>query len=162
MLRTREVIPPLTIHTPEGRTVRAWDFKQKRNLVIVFLDSACEACDDFLRRLSERADELHEKETVALVVFLESPPALVTDILPRGIIAGADFPGFAARAFLGSDALSSDGLGRRGVFITDRYGEIFTQWTISGHEFPSTGEIIGWLDQIEISCEECFPPDQPL
>jgi hypothetical protein len=34
MLRTRQLIPPLTIQTPDGRTVRAWDFKQKRNLVL--------------------------------------------------------------------------------------------------------------------------------
>ncbi|MGH9683131.1 MAG: peroxiredoxin family protein [Candidatus Acidiferrales bacterium] len=155
------MIPPLTIHTTEGRTVRAWDFKQKKNLVIIFLDSDCEPCRDFLRRLSERAQELRQKEALALVVFLQSQPASETDVLPQGIVVGVDFSGRSARAFLGDDALSSYGLARRGVFIADRYGEIFAQWTISGHEFPQIGEIVAWLDQIEISCEECFPPDPP-
>jgi len=30
------LIPPVTARTAEGRIVRAWDYKQKRNLVIAF------------------------------------------------------------------------------------------------------------------------------
>ena len=37
VLRTREIIPPVTGRTADGAVVRAWDYKQKRNLVIAFL-----------------------------------------------------------------------------------------------------------------------------
>ena len=35
-LLMRRLIPPVTARTAEGRSVRAWDYKQKRNLVIAF------------------------------------------------------------------------------------------------------------------------------
>jgi AhpC/TSA family len=112
VLRNRQLIPPLTIHTPDGRTVRAWDYKQKKNLVIVFLDANCGPCEEFLRALTASAAALREKDAVALLVFLEQPARLLTDSLPPGIIVGSDMPGRSARAFLGEDAFASGGFVR--------------------------------------------------
>ncbi|MGB9244305.1 MAG: hypothetical protein WCC03_13205 [Candidatus Acidiferrales bacterium] len=158
MLRNRQLIPPLTIHTPEGRTVRAWDYKQKKNLVIAFLDTDCAPCEEFLRALEASAAALREKEAVALVVFLEQPARRVTDSLPPGIIIGADTPGNSARAFLGEDAFASHGFVRGGVFVTDHYGELFAQWTINRHKFPAIAEILAALDYVEMACDECSTP----
>ena len=158
MLRTRQLIPPLSVHAPDGRTIRAWDFKQKKNLVIAFLDTDCELCADFLRKLAARAADLREKETVALAVFLTPPPAVLTDSLPKEIVAGCDMSGYGARAYLGDDAFSARGLVRRGVFVADRYGELFAQWPITAHKFPALEEIISSLNQIEMACEECSAP----
>ena len=158
VLRNRQLVPPLTIHTPDGRTVRAWDYKQKKNLVIAFLDTDCGPCEEFLRALVTNAAELREKDAVALVVFLEQPARRVTDSLPSGIIVGADMPGNSARAFLGEDAFASRGFVRGGVFVTDRYGELFAQWTISSHKFPAIAEIFAALDHVEMACDECSTP----
>ncbi|HYL67923.1 MAG TPA: hypothetical protein VEX69_02060 [Candidatus Limnocylindria bacterium] len=162
MLRTRQLIPPINLHTPDGRTIRAWDFKQKRNLVIAFLDADCALCTDFLRQLAARAAELREKETAALVVFLAPPPAAVTDSLPKEIIAGCEVSGYGARAYLGDDAFSARGLVRRGVFVVDRYGELFAQWPLAAHNFPAIEEIFRSLDHIEMACEECSTPAWPV
>jgi peroxiredoxin len=158
MLRTRQLIPPLSLHTPDGRTIRAWDFKQKKNLVIAFLDTDCELCADFLRQFASRAADLRGKETVALAVFLAPPPAAVTDSLPKEIIAGCDMSGHSARAYLGDNAFSAHGLVRRGVFVADRYGELFAQWPLAAHKFPALEELFSSLDQIEMACEECSTP----
>lgn len=152
MLRTRQLIPPLSIHTPDGRTVHAWDYKQKKNLVIAFLDSDCAQCDDFLRWLAGRAADLREREAVALVIYLAPPPSALADFLPKEIIAGCDVPGNGARAFLSDDAFSARGLVRRGVFVADRYGELSAQWPIAAHEFPALAEILSSLDLIEMAC----------
>jgi len=161
MLRTRQLIPPLNLHTPDGRTIRAWDFKQKQNLVIAFLDVDCALCADFLRQLAAHAADLRERETVALAVFLAPPPAALTDSLPKEIIAGCDMSGYGARAYFGGDAFSARGLVRRGVFIADRYGELFAQWTLAAHNFPTLAEIFNSVDQIEMACEECSTPAWP-
>jgi hypothetical protein len=161
MLRTRQLIPPLSLHAPDGRTVRAWDFKQKKNLVIVFLDADCALCADFLWQLAARAADLREKETVALVIFLAPPPAALTDSLPKDIIAGCDMSGHSARAYLGDDAFSARGLVRGGVFVADRYGELFAQWPLAAHKFPALEEIFRSFDQIEMACEECSTPLWP-
>jgi hypothetical protein len=152
MLRTRQLIPPLSLHTPDGKTVRAWDFKQKKNLVIAFLDVDCVLCAEFLRQLSSRAAMLGEKEAVALAVFLAPPPAAISDALPKEIIAGCDMPGTGARAYLDDDAFSSRGLVRGGVFVADRYGELFAQWSLAGHKFPAMEEIFSALGHTENVC----------
>jgi hypothetical protein len=161
MLRVRQLIPPLSLHTPDGRTIRAWDLKQKKNLVIAFLDADCAMCTDFLRPLVARAADLREKETVALAVFLALPPAALTDSLPKEIIAGCDMSGYGARGYLGDDAFSARGLVRRGVFVADRYGELFAQWPLAAHNFPALEEILGSLEQTEVACEECSRPTWP-
>jgi peroxiredoxin len=153
-LRTSQMIPPLSLHTPDGRTIRAWDFKQKMNLVIAFLDTDCALCADFLRQLAVRAADLREKQAIALAVFLAPPPAALTDFLPKEVIAGCDMPGHGARAYLGDDAFSAKGLVRRGVFVADRYGELFAQWPLARDKFPVVAEIFSSLDQIEMACEE--------
>jgi hypothetical protein len=156
--RNRQLVPPLTIHTPDGRSVRAWDYKQKKSLVIAFLDTDCAPCEEFLRTLVASAAALREKEAVALLVFLEQPTRRLTDSLPPGIIVGSDMPGNSARAFLGEDAFASRGFVRGGVFVTDRYGELFAQWTIERHKFPAIAEIFAALDYVEMACDACSAP----
>jgi peroxiredoxin len=154
MLRPRQLIPALTLHAPDGRTIRACDFKQKKNLVIAFLDTDCISCLEFLQQLAARASDLREKEAVALVVFLEPPSRRISDALPEEVHAGSDMPGRAARAYLGEDAFSSRGLIRRGVFVADRYGELFAEWVIAKHEFPEAEEVLDYFDQIEMAYKD--------
>jgi peroxiredoxin len=152
MLRLRQLIPPMTVHTPDGRNVRAWDFKQKKNLVVAFLDAGCAPCGDFLLRFAARAADLRASEAVVLAVFLEPPAREFSDFSPLEIIAGSDMPARAVRAYLGDDALSSRGLERRGVFVADRYGELFARWTLPEHDFPAIDEILASLEHAGIAC----------
>ncbi|HEY4740488.1 MAG TPA: redoxin domain-containing protein [Candidatus Acidoferrales bacterium] len=159
MLRTREIIPPLTLHALDGRTVRAWDFKQKKNLIILFLDAGCVLCEDYLRRIAADAAAWKENGAVVLVALLGSPSRAVTDFLPDNIIVGLDPSGRAANAYLGRDTLAPAGDARLGVFVTDRYGELIAQWEIgTNHEFPSPGSLRAHLERIEMSCDECSTP----
>ena len=161
MLHNRQLIPPLTIHTPDGRTVQAWDYKQKKNLVVAFLDAHCAPCEEFLRLLASNSAVLRERDAVALLVFLEQPPRLLTDSLPAEVIIGADTPGRSARAFLGDDAFAAPGFVRGGVFVTDRYGELSAQWSIERHKFPALAEILGALDFVQMACDSCANPAWP-
>ncbi|MGH9739030.1 MAG: peroxiredoxin family protein [Candidatus Acidiferrales bacterium] len=162
MVHARELIPPLTLRTPQGRTVRAWDFKQKRNLVIAFLDASCPRCEAFVRTLASRAADLRENEAVALFVFAEIPSSVLHDSASPEIISGFDLGGHGRRLFLGEERLSACGLSRRGVFVTDRYGEISARWVVEGHGFPRIEEILSSLHLVEIACEECSVPHWPV
>jgi hypothetical protein len=135
-----------------GHIVRAWDFKQKKNLVIVFLDPNCAPCEEFLRQLAQRAQDLAAREAIALAVFLELPPLGFAESMPREVVVGVDVSGRSARAFLGEDAISPGSRGGRGVFVTDRYGELSAQWIVAQHEFPTVDEIFTTLHGIEIAC----------
>ena len=161
MLRNRTLIPPLSIHTPDGRVVRAWDFKQKKNLLVVFLDASCGPCEGFLQRIAAQSAALRAREAVVLVALLEAPSARLAEALPAEILVGCEMSGRAARAFLGEDALSSRGLEQRGIFVTDRYGELFWQWVSRSHEFPAVGEILSSLEHAEMACDQCGAPAWP-
>lgn len=156
------MIPPLTLRQTDGRMIRAWDFKQKRNLVIAFLDVGCSICERFLRTVTAHAEEFRQREAVVLLVFLQQPGPSACGNLPAEIIAGMDVSGSSARRFLGEDALSTPGLARRGVFVTDRYGELYDQWIAEEHEFPAVQEILSSLDGIELACDECGVSHWPI
>jgi hypothetical protein len=139
-----------------GRNVQAWDYKQKKNLVIVFLHAGCASCADFFDRLASQASDLKEREAVALIVYLETLPMALVEPLPPEIVVGADISGRSLRAYSGEEAAGSGGLDTLGVFVTDRYGDLYAQWVVRrDHQFPGIVEILGRLGQIEIACEEC-------
>ena len=160
-LRARRLIPPLTLRQPDGSEIRAWDFKQKKNLVVVFLDEHCLQCEAFIRDVAARAAELREKEAVVLLAFPQEPGQSLRAFASDPLFPGATTP-HHVRAFLGENALSLEGLSRRGTFVTDRYGEIADLWITRGHCFPHTDQILSSLNRVEIACEECEVPFWPV
>lgn len=142
MLPPCQIIPPLTLHAADGRTIHAWDFKQKKNLVIVFLHDDCSRCEEFLRQLSVAAPLWKENETVILASVFAPPSRALTDSLDGSVIVGVDRTGQSAAAYLGKNALSPYGLITPAIFQTDRYGELTTQWEIKNdHNFPSIAKL---------------------
>ena len=160
MLHVGHVIPPLTLRTAEGRIIRAWDFKQRSNLVIGFLDAECSVCEAFVRTLRAHAGELREKEAKALFLVPDGFSMSGSGMLSSEVIVGADIDNQSVRRFVGTVVPSAQRR-CRGLFITDRYGELASQWIVPEHEFPAVRDILGALDLVEIACEECFPPHWP-
>ena len=161
-VHARQLIPPLTLRTLQGLTVHAWDFKQKRNLVIAFLDAGCSNCNAFVELLMRYSAALREMEAVALLVFPETSMPLLNAPSSPLVITGFDRDGRGSRAFLGEGCESPGGRVHRGVFVTDRYGELSVQWIIGEHKFPGIDEILSALNLVEIACEECSVPHWPV
>jgi hypothetical protein len=161
MLTLHQVIPPLTTRTAAGEIVRAWDYKQKKSLLIAFLHGDCSHCRAFVERLSSRASQLTELESAALVVFLESALPPIEAVPP--VILTSDTTGRAVQGYLGKDVFGSTGLARVGVFVTDRYGSLFAQWEArEADELPPVADALKWLAHTQIVCEECSTPQWPL
>jgi hypothetical protein len=154
MLTLRQLIPPLTARTPAGETVRAWDHKQKKNLLIAFLHAECPLCQAFAVRVASRAADLADREAVALLITLDFPR---WGLAPSPhVVPAADTNGRAAQEYLGQDVFSSMGLARVGLFIADRYGELFAQWQARDADaLPPLAEALKTLAYIQIRCEEC-------
>jgi len=164
MLKVRQMIPPVTARAADGRVVQAWDWKQKRSLLIAFLHAECRECEAFLARVVREAARLAELEATALVILPEPPAVRLSDGMPAHIVLAADVSGRSQRAYLGRDALETSRHARAasiGVFVTDRYGELAAQWC-GGHEsLPGMPDALGWLHQVQIACEECGSPHWP-
>lgn len=164
MLQPRQMIPPVTARAADGRVVQAWDYKQKRSLLIAFLHAECAECEAFVARVVREAARLAELEATALVVLPQPPPARLALGPPPHIVLAADVSGRAQRAYLGKDASEARPhrrTGGVGVFVADRYGELVAQWC-GGHEsLPGLPDALGWLYQTQIACEECGSPHWP-
>jgi hypothetical protein len=155
VLHARQLIPPITVRTIDGKQVHAWDYKQRRNLVIAFLHADCQCCNAWLGELASRAPELVEQEAVALVIYSELPPKSAPP-LPSPVTAGTDTAGRSHIAFLGREAFGPAGLERVGAFVTDRYGELYQAWMGSdATDLPAAGRVLSALWQVQIACEEC-------
>jgi len=153
------MIPPLTLHSPDGRTVRAWDYKQKKNLLIAFLHANCAPCEQLLRAVAAESAAWKESDAIVLAAFLESPPRLLADSLPPSIVLGVDVTGHAATAFLGRDTNAPAGIARLGIFVTDRYGELGAQWEVGGasHNFPGIASLRAQIERVDFS-DGCGTP----
>src|SRR5713226_4093564 len=115
----------------------------------------------FNKPLAARAAELAEREAQALVVFAEAA-ALRVENLPAQVVVAADMSGRSQRAYLGDDAFGQAGQERLGVFVADRYGELYAQWVAREEGgLPGVGEVLEWLGQIQLACEECGVSEWP-
>jgi len=152
----REQIPALTLRTPDGRTVSAWDFKQKRNRVIALLRADSPRTWDFVNQIVAHAEDWKQKDAIGLVVFSKPPAAGMPKNLPPEIITGTDASGRSIVRYLGTEALGPNGQVRQGVFVADRYGELYAQWIVEKDgELPRMSAILKALEQVEVACEEC-------
>ncbi len=161
MLKVRQMIPPVTARAADGRVVQAWDYKQKRSLLLAYLHADCAECEAFLHRLVQESARLAELEATALVILPEPPPARLSDGLPPQVVLAADVSGRSQRAFLGKDAVDTSRQSRVatiGVFVTDRFGELVAQWGGGHDSLPGVPDALSWLHQVQIACEECGAP----
>jgi len=151
-LHLRQVIPPLIARTSEGKIIRAWDYKQKSPLAILFIHADCPQCENWLGHLTKRSVDLIDRDAVALVIYSDLPPQKGKGLGPP-FVAATDISGHSQIAFLGPDAFGSAGLGRVGAFVTDRYGDLFGQWTgRDADKLPPVEEILDLLDVIQRIC----------
>jgi peroxiredoxin len=151
MLPLRQLIPALTARTPAGATVRAWDYKQKKSLLIAFLHADCPLCQAFAARVASRSGEFMERDSVALLISLEQPRWGVDGSPP--VVLASDTNGRAAQEYLGTDVFGPLGLARVGLFITDRYGELFAQWEARDADgLPPLAEAFKWLTHTQLGC----------
>jgi hypothetical protein len=163
ILAVRQQIPALTLHSLTGKSVSIWDYKQKRNRVISFASGNSPGMRRFVRDVVAHAADWKEKDAIALIVFPEAPPADLLGALPPEVIAGVDASGHSMRRYLGEDAFGPEGLERQGVFVADRYGELYARWIVGKQdEFPGIPAILKALEQVEIACEECQTAQWPL
>jgi hypothetical protein len=142
------LIPPLAARAPDGTAVNSWDYRQKRNLCIVFVHAECAECAGYVERLARRALDIAERDAVALVVLPKLP--LPGSSLPSPLRLAADPTGRAHISYFGKRAATIAGAGPVGIFLADRYAQLSMQWVLAeGCELPNPEEILAGLAQTQ-------------
>ncbi len=158
-LEMEKVVPDFILPAVSGKQVSPREFKQRANLVIVYLDlDRCGKCVDYLRELADNYHVYRELETEIIAVS----PQSISDLQSKTGTMGLPFPvlsdeqGQVRRVYLESQASRLIG----GIFVTDRFGALRAQILAQGEaDLPNQQTILDWLNLIEMECPECGPPE---
>lgn len=150
-----EMVPVFQLTTTSGQVIRLRDYRHRRNLVIVLLaDPACGPCRALLQQMAAEYREYRSLNTEILAI-LEAPPDA-----SRQMAAELKLP-FPVLVDEARQVLARYLPGRRNgmpvlsVFITDRYGELYSQILAEDEQtVPGSDEVLDWLQFIEAQCPE--------
>jgi peroxiredoxin len=144
---TGKMLASFALPARDGRMVRAWDYRQRASLVILFLVEGDDRGLGLLRDLAAATPEIRAADGAVV--------AITADELP----AGSDLPFPVLRDPEGA-AAARQGLTVPAVVLADRFGEIWAAWDgAEGRPLPSADDVLGWLAFVEVQCPECEPPE---
>ncbi len=128
--------------------IRPSDYRQRRNLVLVFLGEPADRSSlPVLRDLAGHYAAFQSATAEVLVVV--RGPAGDADALRRRL--RLPFPVLADPAGAAHQVFGA----RPAVFVADRFGEIYHAERLTGRaDHPAARELLEWLDYIEMQCPE--------
>lgn len=166
-LSTGQLIPNFRLSAANrSGQVNPWDYKQHRNLVLLFFHSAeCRKCKQLLREIAEHYGDYKQKEAEVLAISTDEIGRLrqlAQDLsLPFPVLSDSD--GRVTDLYLKHMEVAEKPAFSDAIFVADRWGAIFTSKKVEkGHDLPPEVEIREWLEFIELQCEECFPSEWPV
>ncbi len=156
-LGIQELVPLFTLPSTQGGEVKLWDYKMRKNLVILFYHgSDCTPCREELRMFAENYDELVELEAQILAISsdnLERCEELSAEYgLPYPLLSDPEGSVIKKYTYWHADRAAA----LPSVFVTDRYGTLYYQ-SISDEAtvLPPVEEVLSWLEFIRSQCPEC-------
>ncbi|HJS98996.1 MAG TPA: redoxin domain-containing protein [Terriglobales bacterium] len=158
-----QVLRNFALLSTDGKQVQLSDYRGRANLVLVLAGAqGSEPALDLLAQLASRQAEILEQEAqvIAVLYCTREQAQAINSRAQLPFVVLADSEGTVHRSF---GALDRIGRPRRAVYVTDRYGEIFSAWrTVEGDVAPSPQDIVEWLEFVNRQCPECFPPEWPV
>ncbi|MFQ5708644.1 MAG: peroxiredoxin family protein [bacterium] len=155
MLKRHQLCPGFSLTDLSGQQVDLWNFRQKKNVVLLFVQNGPES---FLRSVIPSIVNnylaLQRLDTEFLLILsghLDACSARIEKMhLPFPVLLDIEFRAWPA--YLESEAPRESGFG---LFVLDRYGELWAQWHGSSRaDFPALAELLEWLQWIEEQCPE--------
>ena len=141
-LEIGQVVPAASmVDAASGADVSLRDLRQRFAAAVCFLHSGCRPCLLYARRLRGFASELHEYDSLGVIVVpeavdLESPVWVDRDGRARARLLSPEVPLPA-------------------VLIVDRYGAAAGSFPSRGHSFPPPEEVVATLRHLAMECPEC-------
>lgn len=158
-LQIRQIIPLFELPAVNRKTrISSWDYKQHYSLAIAFIPNVGDPdCCALLLSLAKQYCTYRDLDTEILAIAhcptVNEVEQLRTFVTEHNILFPVlwDTEGRVREAYLGTV--------QAGIFVGDRYGELYMQ-AIANHarELPQETEIREWVEYVDMQCAECFPP----
>jgi len=146
-----DMLSGFRLQSAAGETLGPQDYKEKKNLVVVFFDPRCAPCTDFLSDMAARYEDYTEMDAEVLAVgggsLDEVREVAASRGLPYPVLADPD--GHVRSRYSGVVPA---------VFVADRFGEIRLVRAEDGEHLPDQTAILDRLALIELECPECGVP----
>lgn len=142
-LAEHEVVPLWTLPDTDGRPLNLAKQRGRAHMLLLVLESGADAAA-YLRGLAGAAREWAQLPARIIVVVPDKESAAALGALPftRAIDANAS----VRPRFLPAGAAV-------GVFVLDRYGELYHQWLVADvAQLPLPDELDGWMQAISMQC----------
>lgn len=160
-VQLHQVLPDFVLTSLDGKQESIRGYKQKANLVVVYLDlNRCGECVDYLREFADNYSVYSGLETQILAVV----PMAISDLQSKVGNMGLPFPvlpdeqGQVAKMYMANSPVPNP-VG--GVFVADRWGELrMMSFGQRSNDLPNQQSIMDWLSLIETECPECGPGDE--
>ncbi|NWF86708.1 redoxin domain-containing protein [Candidatus Bathyarchaeota archaeon] len=153
----REVVPYLNLPSHKNNNVNLWDFKQRKNIVIIFHHGmACASCRNKLKKLAKVYNIMQSLETEVFGVSFNntSETKKQTELDGISFLLLSDLDGETTERFTYVDKARNAPF--PSVFITDRFGELrYQKIAREAEDLPGEEEILSWLLLIQTECPEC-------
>ncbi|GAB4214031.1 MAG: hypothetical protein OHK0022_51960 [Roseiflexaceae bacterium] len=149
LLKRGQLVPNFTLPDSQGEPLRRSIYRGRQHLVLVFLPHPADwAAHDYLRDLAARHPEVRSAAGEVLAILPAAPAELAwlrRELgLPFPLLADAD--GDTTARFLPHDC-------HAGVFVVDRYGELYYGTTAADAVgLPPVGEVQEWLVAVDNQC----------
>lgn len=156
-LKLNRPVPIFELPSTLGRNIQSWEYKQRKNVVILFLCSDSDKNRKILQDFADNYDQYLSQNTEILAIITKDQEAInklqVELALPFPILS--DISGTVADKY----TQIIDKCPLPSVFVTDKFGILYYQSTLEKEdEFFEQGKILEWLDFIEAQCPECTIP----
>jgi peroxiredoxin len=154
MMPAEELIPDFRLPEARGGRLGPWDFKQRRQLVVLFHHGlGCQECRAQLIEVAARHAEVlrHEAEVLALSPDPPEELARLADSLPFPLLS--DRGGEVLRLYV-----PGDGSHLPVAFVADRYGALTEVFPPTGHRLDLDA-VLRELEFNSYKCPECHIED---
>jgi peroxiredoxin Q/BCP len=148
-------MPEFILPSSTGQPIRIGGYRGRRNLVVAFLSTADSPMSShFVSEISKSYMTFLEEETEVVVVVQASVGDAEKFRREHNLRFSvlADLDGQVHRSFC---IQASHGGFAPAVYVTDRYGEVYSAClTDEEHPLPEAEAILNWVRFIELQCPE--------
>lgn len=153
-LQSGHMIPDFRLQSVDGQMISPMDYKEKKNLMIIFFSSRS-SCDlEALALVRQRYHEIAEENTEVLAVapgpMEELSDCLSALQLPFPLINDAQKEAICTYCVTGSS-----------LIVADKFGELKMLAPLCEDTDKLLDRAISALDLIELECPECGVPTWP-
>ena len=145
ILQRGDIIPIFTLPDNTGHLVSRTSYRGRKHLVLLCLADPM-AAEHYLGELARVADTISAASGALLVIAQGSDNAVHRDRPPFPFPLLSDGNGATVARFLSPEVCN-------GLFVTDRYGELYYQALAdSVDDLPRVSEIVDWVEAIDNQC----------